>query len=95
MLWYDVCCMASITIDTYRFIKRLSEAGMPESQAKALADEFQHLDLEHVATKQDIAALELTIQRTEARFLKWIIPMMLGQVAIFTAVMGWLLSLFQ
>lgn len=91
--------MASITIDTYRFIKRLSDAGMPESQAKALADEFQHLDLEHVATRQDLASaeqrLELKIERTVTTFLKWIIPMLLGQVAIFTAVMGWLLSLFQ
>jgi len=30
--------MASITFDTHKFIRRLKEAGVPESQAEAMAE---------------------------------------------------------
>jgi hypothetical protein len=31
--------MSTITFDTHKFVKRLIEAGMPESQAEILAEE--------------------------------------------------------
>lgn len=61
---------------------------MPEFQAQALVEELQQMNLESMAVKADISALEL-------RLMKFIIAVALGQVAVFTAVMEWLLSLFQ
>ena len=46
-----------IPFDTPRFVKRMTEAGMPPGQAEALADEQIALLNTHLATKQDIAIL--------------------------------------
>ena len=46
-----------IPFDTHRFVKRMTEAGMPPGQAEALADEQIALLNTHLATKQDIAIL--------------------------------------
>lgn len=56
---------APIPFDTHRFVKRLTDEGMPAGQAEALADEQisllnSHLvtkqDISHLATKEDVAA---------------------------------------
>ena len=46
-----------IPFDTYRFVKRMTEAGMPASQAEALADEQVAVLNSQLATKQDLANL--------------------------------------
>ena len=46
-----------IPFDTHRFVKRMTEAGMPASQAEALADEQVALLNSQLATKQDFADL--------------------------------------
>lgn len=46
-----------IPFDTHRFVKRMTEAGMPASQAEALADEQAALLKSQLATKQDVADL--------------------------------------
>ena len=46
-----------IPFDTHRFVKRMTEAGMPASQAEALADEQVALLNSQLATKQDFAEL--------------------------------------
>jgi hypothetical protein len=33
--------MATITFDTLKFVKRLKDAGVPESQAEAISDAFR------------------------------------------------------
>ena len=48
---------APIPFDTHRFVKRLTEEGMPAGQAEALADEQISLLNSHLATKQDISHL--------------------------------------
>jgi hypothetical protein len=51
--------MATITFDTHKFIRRLREAGMPESQAEAIAAAFAEAHAEaEVATKYDLRELE-------------------------------------
>ena len=58
---------APIPFDTHRFVKRLTDEGMPAGQAEALADEQISLlnsnlvtkqDISHLATKEEVAALE-------------------------------------
>ena len=53
--------MSAITFDTHRFIKRLTEAGMPLLQAEVLAEEQTKLIDERLATKDDLERLELRL----------------------------------
>ena len=48
----------TIAFDTHKYVKRLTGAGMPESQAEVIADEQRALIEDQLATKQDIKALE-------------------------------------
>ena len=50
--------MALAAFDTHRYVKRLTAAGMPETQAEIIADEQRALIDDQLATKQDIKALE-------------------------------------
>ena len=53
--------MSSLTFDTHRFIKRLTEAGMPLGQAEVLAEEQTKLIDERLATKDDLKMMELRL----------------------------------
>jgi len=53
--------MSAITFDTHRFIKRLTEAGMPLLQAEVLAEEQAKLIDERLSTKDDLERLELRL----------------------------------
>ena len=46
-----------IPFDTHRFVKRLTDEGMPAGQAEVLADEQISLLNSHLVTKQDISHL--------------------------------------
>lgn len=50
--------MAVPLIDTHGFVKELVAAGFPEQQAEALANGLGKLDINAVATKNDLAQLE-------------------------------------
>ena len=57
--------MTSITFDTHKFVRRLKKAGVPETQAEAIADAFRDAQGEaELATKADLPELEyrLTIK---------------------------------
>ncbi len=58
--------MGTISFDTHTFVKRLTQAGMPEAQAEVLADSQAKLIDEKLATKHDLKELEtrLTHQLT-------------------------------
>ena len=53
--------MDSIVFDTHAVVKELTDAGMPEPQAKVLARTHARLIDEKLATKQDLKALELRL----------------------------------
>lgn len=56
--------MSAIAFDTHAFVKRLTNAGMPELQAEVLAEEQSKLIETQLATKVDLDLLkhELTIR---------------------------------
>lgn len=54
---------ASIAFDTYAFVKKLKDAGMPEEQARILAETHAELIEERLATKRDLKELEGNLQR--------------------------------
>lgn len=53
--------MSTLTFDTHKFIKRLTEAGMPLGQAEVLAEEQTKLIDERLATKDDLKMMELRL----------------------------------
>lgn len=53
--------MSTLTFDTHKFIKRLTEAGMPLGQAEVLAEEQAKLIDERLATKDDLKMMELRL----------------------------------
>ena len=61
----------AIHFDTHRFVKRMTEAGMTEKAAEALADEQMQLLQGELATKQNLAEnakdLQLTMKDMDGR----------------------------
>ena len=53
--------MSTLTFDTHKFVKRLTEAGMPVGQAEVLAEEQAKLIDERLATKDDLKMMELRL----------------------------------
>ena len=54
--------MSSVTFDTNKFIRKLRESGMPDSQAEAVVDAFREAQGKaDVSTKSDLRELELRL----------------------------------
>lgn len=78
--------MTTITIDTYALVAKLKDSGFKEEQAKAISEAIRSIDLDHVATKQDIALTTETLRKEVAgvkiEMFKWFIPLVLGQYGL-------------
>ena len=74
----------SIPFDTHRFVKRLTEAGMPTCQAEVLADEQVTLLDTHLATRQDIVPLkqDVTVLKQDVAVLKQDVTVLKQDVAV-------------
>ena len=53
--------MSSLAFDTHKFVKDLTKAGMPDSQAEVLANHYASLLNDRLATKDDIKSLQKDI----------------------------------
>ena len=73
--------MNTITFDKLEFIECL-QGGFGKKLSCALCDS--------VATKADIVELRGDIQALEARIIKWIMPLLLGQTALIVALLKFL-----
>jgi hypothetical protein len=67
--------MSSVTFDTLKFMETLTDAGVPETQAKAEAKAFneamsQIKDTKDLATKSDLIVFEKSIVLLEASLRK-------------------------
>ena len=88
VLWQDTC-VGTLARDTHRLVHMLAQRGFSEEQAEAVVELISEIDTEHLATKADI---QLEVRGLEIRLLKWAVPTLLGQVAVFAAVVRWLLG---
>ncbi|MDQ7074588.1 MAG: DUF1640 domain-containing protein [Gammaproteobacteria bacterium] len=62
--------MNTITFDALKFVERLVESGMPEKQAKALAQaqiEINETNLEDLATKGDLHDIKADLREMDAK----------------------------
>ena len=97
---------APIPFDTHRFVKRLTDEGMPAGQAEALADEQisllnSHLvtkqDISHLATKEDVAATNkaVAVLKSDVRTLKWVIAGVgFGMLTVMVGVSSLVIQMF-
>jgi hypothetical protein len=72
-------------VDTLKAFETLTAAEMPEKQARALVaivHELPEARLAEVATKNDLKELEVKIERVKFDLLKWLIPFLIGQIAL-------------
>lgn len=80
---------AALVFDTHRFVKRLTDAGMDEAVAEALADEQANLLRENFATKAGLAATEAKLMERmaelKAELLKWTYGALIAQAGIIVA----------
>ncbi|MBY0580226.1 MAG: CCDC90 family protein [Rickettsiales bacterium] len=88
------------TFDTHKYIKSLQESGFNEKQAEMLVKsllESRDFDLSILATREQVARLDGKIDKVESNLekkiievkydiLKWIIPIMLTNVAIMVGI---------
>jgi hypothetical protein len=85
-----------MTFDKLAYIDRLKAAGFAEPQARAMADGLDQALREEVATKSDIATLRgemiglkgellAAMKADKIDFLKWVVMLIVGQTAVFTA----------
>jgi hypothetical protein len=82
--------MATLTMDTHRIVKRLKDAGFTDSQAETVTDiiaETRASDLAGVAIKADLAPLatKADVAELEAKIIKWLVPLLLGQAGLIVA----------
>ena len=85
--------MTAITFDTFQMHKKLKSRGFTEEQAEALTEMAQetmrvamdvHEDnMEAIATKGDIAAIEVKIEAMRNDILKWYIGVGMFQTIAF------------
>jgi len=83
VFWQSV--RMAVISDTHRLINALTERGFSEKQAEAITGAIQQIDLSNVSTKADLKDLE-------NRMLKWMIPLMIGQAAVFGLIVKWLVG---
>lgn len=92
--------MTTMTFDKLAYIDRLKAVGFTEPQARGMADGLDQALREEVATKSDIAALRTELKgdlnglrgellaamkADKLDFLKWVLVLIAGQTALFTA----------
>jgi len=71
--------MNTVTFDTLKFVNRLVASGMPEKQAKALAEaqaEINETNLEDLVTKSDLRDA-LAPVNSDLKLLKWMIALVI------------------
>lgn len=79
--------MSAVTFDTLKFVEKLKAAGVSDVQAKAMAEAqvevFSEATSNTLATKQDVARLELKLTEHDGEFklIKWMMGLLLGGVA--------------
>ncbi|MBY0577037.1 MAG: hypothetical protein K2P67_10655 [Gallionellaceae bacterium] len=76
--------MSTVTFDTLKFAEKLKQAGVPEGQAKAMAEAQNEVFSEaldtQLATKRDLIELKLDM-------IKWIVGMGLAEIGLLLGIL--------
>jgi hypothetical protein len=73
--------MATITFDTHKFVRKLTEAGFEEKQAEALTEALRAaIEDSELVTRKDLQ-IELAPIKSDLTVVKWMLGLVLGGVA--------------
>jgi hypothetical protein len=73
--------MATITFDTHKFVRKLTEAGFEEKQAEALTEALRAaIEDSELVTRKDLQ-IELAPIKSDLTVVKWMLGLLLGGVA--------------
>ena len=89
--------MINLVTDTHQLITHLESFGFTKKQAEGVTEALTKLEVSQLATKQDlidfknelkqeIQSVRLEVTELKADIFKWIVPLMLGQTALFGAI---------
>lgn len=79
--------MSAVTFDTLKYVEKLKAGGVSDVQAKAMAEAqvevFSETNSNTLATKQDVARIELKLVEHDGEFklIKWMMGLLVGSVA--------------
>jgi len=72
--------VTSVTFDTLKFVEKLKASGMPDAEAKAIAEAFRDAQSDaELVTKKDLQ-IELAPLKGDLLLLKWMIGLVLGGI---------------
>ncbi len=85
--------MMSVAIDTLQYAKKLRAAGFSEAQAEAQVEILAEAVRDSLVTKADLneslnklrGDLRVEFRDLHASLIRWLIPLLLGQAALVTA----------
>jgi uncharacterized protein YegJ (DUF2314 family) len=92
---------ASLNFNTLKFMEELEEAGMDQEQAKAITNATakaftQMMETQEIATKSDLARLELSlrseIKESVITTIKWMITISFSQAALILGIMSYIMK---
>jgi hypothetical protein len=70
-LTHDEKNMTTLTFDRLTYLETLKASGVPEAQAKAHTTALDEALRDSVATKADVASVEMKIEIAKNEVLKW------------------------
>jgi len=84
--------MSAITFDTHKFVTKLKESGLTETQAVAITEAFKEAHGEaEVATKYDLELLKAELRRdiaeTKSELIRWVVGAGFLQTALIAALL--------
>jgi hypothetical protein len=81
--------MSSIAFDTLKFVETLQAAGVPASQAKAMAEAFREATSEELVTRNyldaKLAELRGDFRTGQLDLVKWFAGLLIAQAALIAA----------
>ena len=85
--------MANGTIDTLKLADKFTAAGFEEKAAHTLAETFGEFAGKQMVTREYLDyKLEAELSKVKYDLIKWLLPILLGQVAVFAVIVEFLLK---
>jgi hypothetical protein len=76
--------MPAVTFDTLKFVEKLKAAGMPEAQAKAIAEAHAEALSESVSS---ILAIKTDLAKLKVDLIKWMVGIALAQISLLVGIL--------
>ena len=73
---------ATLRIDTLKFVRKLTDAGMDRPVAEAIVEGLSEADTSELATKSDIARVDTSIAELKAEIFRFMLLQAVGIIGL-------------